>query len=325
MLPSGRLDGPVVIMGACGNAGRMHAQIYRSLGVRTVAVDPAATNAPAAVPWADGVVDVCTPTALHASSLVEAYRLGARRFIVEKPAARSLQDWRVAVAAAPKALIWSVHHQLWSQAFRVARDAVPEPVAVMCAFDKDRATDDQRGRGSSLDGGVPHVLQVEIPHQIAMAMAIDPIMRVASAAVAARGQRGAVTDAPIAVRLNMSSSRTQAVLESHLGAPRRRSLCLTDDHGGEVTVEFPVTGELTAVVRLAVAGRAPRTLFVGEDNALRRTLATALDCLGRAQIPSDASADFAGLVLSHIDDAKRMLRATDPSAQQHDAAVPAAA
>src|SRR5262249_6359345 len=71
-------DPVVLLMGARGAAGQMHARIYRSLPVRLIEVD-LGDPLPRDMPWSDVVIDVCTPTTVHGETLAWGYAQGVRR------------------------------------------------------------------------------------------------------------------------------------------------------------------------------------------------------------------------------------------------------
>jgi hypothetical protein len=76
----------------------MHVQAYRHLNVTVRGFDiidgPISEVDILSINWPDVIVDVCTPTSTHVESLTWAYALGARKFILEKPPARSNNEWR---------------------------------------------------------------------------------------------------------------------------------------------------------------------------------------------------------------------------------------
>ncbi len=124
----------------------------------------------AAVDLASAVVDVVAPTRLHYPLAATASRMGARRLIVEKPLAHSLEE-----ANRFLELSGTVHvleNYLFSAVTATMRDCIRRlgcrPCFMRTEFSKDRRSDASQGRGTS-PGYVPHVFSVEIPHQIAVA------------------------------------------------------------------------------------------------------------------------------------------------------------
>src|SRR5262245_59255247 len=226
----------IVLAGARGAAGRMHAEIHRSLGHHVVEFDaggppPAATEM-RRIPWDEAIMDVCTPTATHTRSLAWGYARGMRRFMVEKPAADNLDAWRAQLARMPSAQIFVMHTYLFSRSFRIALDAVPDITEISTVFDKDRELDDARGRGAGPDGRLPHLFQVEAPHQLAMILAIAPGLRVSNATVEIRGGRGAEPDSPVAGTVTLHDSLvTRVTVRTDLRSPRRRTLLLHNSDG----------------------------------------------------------------------------------------------
>jgi predicted dehydrogenase len=169
----------VVLVGARGFIGRLHAEIYRSLGVSLVEVDiaePDLEDELDKVPWEDAIVDICTPTAVHTESIRWGYAQGARRFLVEKPATRNYVDWRACLLDVPGAQIFVGHSYMFSRTFEVMFDACPTITAMRAAFDKDRAADDARLRGADANGGLADIFQIEAPHAFAMVLAVQPAL-----------------------------------------------------------------------------------------------------------------------------------------------------
>ena len=295
--------GRVVVLGAAGVAGKLHLGIWNSLSNLAVfAVDPTAGLViPQNFQWDDAIVDVCTPTATHDESMVEAYAKGARRFIVEKPAAASEAAWNGLLARLPGARIACVHQYLWSVAFRTARDLAGPVATFASAFDKQRAADDQRGRGAHACA-LAHTLQVEAPHQFAMALAVEPDLNVERTLITRRGLRGTDPTAATAAIVDLSAGPVRARIGSDLRAPKRRTLSLRNQNGVEIEARF-ASSTLEAAV-YADAGRGQRLVWEGVDDALRENLTAALSALSTdSALPDELSARFAGRVLNRIDHA----------------------
>jgi predicted dehydrogenase len=312
-------DDLVVVVGALGFIGRLHTQIYRSLGVPTVEVDIAD---PALSPsrlehlrWPDAVVDVCTPTAVHTESIRWAYAHGARRFLVEKPAADSYVDWRACLHDSPEALIFVAHSYMFSRAFEVMFDACPVVTAISTAFDKDRAADDWRLRGADADGQLADIMQIEIPHAFSMVLAIQPALQLVSSQYTTLGVRGPGSHSPLRCEVRFSHpTLSDVVVTSDLRAPRRRLLVLDGDDGSRVCGHFPLSASSPAsnVVHLDARQR-PTTLLDGADDLLRATLVAGLSALRAGSVPWLASAQFAALVLARIAEARRLAADEHPS------------
>src|SRR5262245_39861807 len=192
----------VVLAGALGAAGRMHALVHRSLGHPLVEFDPSGPPPSRAalrrIPWDEVILDVCTPTSVHATSMAWGYARGVRRFLVEKPPAASLAAWQTQLASMPDAQIFVVHPYLYSRAYLAALDAGPGVTGLSTTFNKDRAADDAAGRGAGPDRRLPHLFQVEAPHQFAMLLAVVPGLRVSTATFDRFDARGAEIDRPVA-------------------------------------------------------------------------------------------------------------------------------
>jgi predicted dehydrogenase len=297
----------VALLGALGTIGRVHARIYQALGVSITPVDPAAgtdyRRGLDSIDWADTIVDICTPTATHTSCLAQMYALGARRFVVEKPAATDAHSWRTQVAAMPGAQIFVVHNYLFSRAFGICRDMISQPVSISTIFNKDRTADDARGRGAGPDGQLAHVLHVEAPHQFAMVLALIEDLHVVWTDQFVFGGRGASEQAaPVAAAVTLrSGAGALGALRTHLRKPTYRMLRVIEWDGRTIEVRFPTTMELRAtVIEHHVDGRS-RTVFDGRDDMLAVTLQAAVTGLRRGEVPREASASFAESVLELID------------------------
>jgi predicted dehydrogenase len=308
-------DELVVLVGARGFIGRLHAEIYRSLGVRLVEFDIADHRTHAAlddVPWSEAIVDVCTPTAVHTESIRWGYARGARRFLVEKPAARHYVDWRACLLDVPDAQIFVGHSYMFSRTFEVMFDACPTIVSMSAAFDKDRAADDARLRGADADGRLADVLQIEVPHAFAMVLSVQPALELCSAGYTRYGERGPGSIEPTSCEARFTHrTLPDVVVTSDLRAPRRRLVELHGDDGRRILGYFPLSAAApdSLVYRVDAGGR-KTTLLEGHDDLLRTTLAAGLDAMRTGSVPWLASAQFAGIVLARIAEACRVAEAS---------------
>jgi hypothetical protein len=305
----------VVLVGARGFIGRLHAEIYRSLGVSVVEVDVGdAAPTPAqldAIPWSDVIIDVCTPTAVHTKSIRWGYARGARRFLVEKPATHNYVDWRACLLDVPDARIFVGHSYMFSRPFEVMFDACPTIRAMSAAFDKDRAADDARLRGADSEGRLANVLQIEVPHAFAMVLAVQPALELRSATYTRYGERGPGSVEPTSCEVHFSHRALPDVLvTSDLRAPRRRLLELRDDDGRRIFGYFPLSAAAPECLVYSVDARGRKTtLLEGPDDLLRATLVAGLEAMRSGSVPWLASAQFAGVVLARIAEAFRMAEA----------------
>lgn len=299
----------VVLAGARGAAGRMHALIHRSLGHRLVEFDssgpPPSGPALRRVSWDEVILDVCTPTSVHARSLAWGYARGVRRFLVEKPAAASLAAWQSQVATMPDAQIFVLHPYLYSRAYLAALDAVPAITELSTTFDKDRASDDAAGRGAGPDGRLPHLFQVEAPHQFAMLLAAVPGLRVSAATFDRVGTRGTDLNAPVAGTVVLEDTQIErAVITTDLRAPRHRVLELANGTGARARVRFSTTSDRIGRVWATDRFGRERLLFEEVDDLLRNSIVKAVDSFRRdGSVPMEASARFGATVLARIDEA----------------------
>jgi predicted dehydrogenase len=305
---------PVVLVGARGFIGRLHAEIHRSLGNAVVEIDIAEPVSQAeldAIPWRDAIVDVCTPTAVHTASIRWGYEHGARRFLVEKPATRNYVDWRACLLDVPEAQIFVAHSYMFSRAFEVMFDACPTVVSMSAAFDKDRAGDDLRLRGADAGGRLADVFQIEVPHAFAMVLAVQPALELLSATYTRYGERAPGSVEPTRCEARFAHSTLPEVLvTSDLRAPRCRLLELTGDDGRRVGGYFPLSAALPDCLVYSVDAHGRRTtLFEGRDDLLRATLVAGLKAMRSGAVPWLASAQFAGVVLARIAEARRMAEA----------------
>jgi predicted dehydrogenase len=310
----------VVVLGACGAIGRMHTDIYRSLGIRMIELDiamPALTSKELAqIPWSEAIVDVCTPTAAHTESVRWAYRYGARRFFVEKPVAGSYVEWRSCLLEASDALIFVGHSYMFSRAFEMVFETCPTPRSIRATFDKDRAADDLRLRGADQAGQLPDIFEIEVPHPLAMVLAIEPALQLVSANYTRLGERAPSAIAATSCEARLAHSRlTDVVVTSDLRAPRQRRLELRLDDAQRVVADFPLSGRssVSYVYRIGPRRRV-KTLYRGPDDLLRAVLTASLEALAEARVPWLASAQFAALAVARMVQARRLATTTSGSA-----------
>jgi predicted dehydrogenase len=307
-------DELVVLVGARGFIGRLHAEIYRSLGVPLVEFDITGARTETVlddVPWPEAIVDVCTPTAVHTESIRWGYARGARRFLVEKPAARNYVDWRACLLDVPDAQIFVGHSYMFSRTFEVMFDACPTIVSMSAAFDKDRAGDDARLRGADAHGRLADVMQIEVPHAFAMVLSVQPALELCSARYTRYGERGPGSIEPTSCEARFTHrTLPNVVVTSDLRAPRRRLVELHGDDGRRVRGYFPLSSAApdSLVYTVDVHGRRT-TLLEGHDDLLRATLIAGLDAMRTGSVPWLASAQFAAIVLARIAEACRVAAA----------------
>lgn len=320
----------VVLVGARGFIGRLHAAIYRSLGVSLVEIDlgegaptPAQLDA---IPWPDVIVDVCTPTAVHTESIRWGYARGARRFLVEKPATRNYVDWRACMLDVPDAQIFVGHSYMFSRAFEVMFDACPTLVSMSAAFDKDREEDDARLRGADAGGRLADVFQIEVPHAFAMVLAVQPALELRSATYTRYGERGPGSIEPTSCEAQFTHGTLPDVLvTSDLRAPRRRLVELEGDDGRRISGYFPLSAAAPDCLVYSVDAHGRKTtLLEGRDDLLRATLVAGLEAMRSGSVPWLASAQFAGVVLARIAEALRLAEAAGQPADDVSASAAAA-
>jgi predicted dehydrogenase len=300
----------VILVGARGFIGRLHAEIYRSLGIPLLEFDISDGRTHSALDeaqWPEAIVDVCTPTAVHTESIRWAHARGARRFLVEKPAARNYVDWRACLLDVPDAQIFVGHSYMFSRTFEVMFDACPTIVSMSAAFDKDRAADDARLRGADAHGRLADVMQIEVPHAFAMVLAVQPALELRSARYTRYGERGPGSIEPTSCEARFTHrTLPDVVVTSDLRAPRRRLVELRGDDGGRVLGYFPLSSAAPASAVYSVDARGRRrTLVEGQDDLLRATLVAGLEAMRTGSVPWLASAQFAAIVLARIAEACR--------------------
>ena len=304
----------LVIVGARGFIGRLHAGIYRSLGIEPVEYDIAGSLTRSeldAIAWSEAIVDVCTPTAVHTESIRWAYERGTRRFLVEKPAARTYVDWRACLLDVPGAEIFVGHSYMFSRTFELMFDACPTVASMRAAFDKDRAADDARLRGADADGRLADVFQVEVPHAFSMVLSVQPALELTSARYTGYGERGPGSIEPTSCEARFTHrTLPDVVVTSDLRAARRRLVELEGDDGRRILGYFPLSAASPecAVYSVDAQGR-KTTLFDGCDDLLRATLVAGLEAMRTGSVPWLASGQFAGVVLARIAEAVRLAKA----------------
>jgi predicted dehydrogenase len=307
-------DELVVVLGARGFIGRLHAEIYSSLGVPLVEFDIADRRTHAAlddVAWPEAILDVCTPTAVHTESIRWGYARGARRFLVEKPAARNYVDWRACLLDVPDAQIFVGHSYMFSRTFEVMFDACPTIVSMRAAFDKDRAADDARLRGADAHGRLADVLQIEAPHAFAMVLSVQPALELSSARYTRYGERGPGSIEPTSCEARFThGTLPDVVVTSDLRSPRRRLVELRAPDGRRVLGYFPLSSAAPDSLVFSVDAHGRRTMLLQvRDDLLRATLVAGLDAMATGSVPWLASAQFAGIVLARIAEARRLAEA----------------
>lgn len=114
-------------------------------------------------------VDIITPNHLHYSTAEAAMHYGAKNLIIEKPLAHRLVEAKR--FSGLNCNIGVMENYLFSALTKSIYDYVSlhllSPIFVKTEFSKDRRLDSAGGRGTG-DAYVPHVFEVEMPHQIAI-------------------------------------------------------------------------------------------------------------------------------------------------------------
>jgi hypothetical protein len=195
---AGRTAGTGVVVVGAGKAGSLHYRAYSRLArsgllarERVQFVDHAGAPGPdlAALLRRDGyrapvvtgrdrlaphpveatIVDLCLPSRSLAAVLVEWWRAGYRKFVVEKPFTippESADAVREVLAGSQVVL---VRNYLHSRVHETVREFMAlfalEPVLCLTNFSKDRRADNLRRRGASPTAS-PTVFEVEMPHQL---------------------------------------------------------------------------------------------------------------------------------------------------------------
>ncbi|MEU4727673.1 hypothetical protein [Streptomyces sp. NPDC023588] len=165
---SGRLDRDrIQFVDPTRRAGPELAALLRRDGVAEKVVAGRAELTPTAPE--STVVDLCLPSRTLAPALLEWWRAGYRKFVIEKPftVPPELVDDVRRVLETSQAVL--VRNYLHSQVHAAVRDLIGlydlDPVLCVTNFSKDRRADNLRGRGASGTAS-PTVFEVEMPHQL---------------------------------------------------------------------------------------------------------------------------------------------------------------
>jgi predicted dehydrogenase len=312
----------ILLLGACGFAGRFHQAAYAKLGITDLTlVDPIEIEGHHlgidrlrnSVNWQEVIVDVCVPTSLHTTVISTLASLGARRFIVEKPAAESADEWRRLLAQTPDSLFFHVNNYLFSGAFNAALNYITtrklRPNYILSSFNKDRRAHSLRGRGADPAGNLPHVFKIELPHQLGLALALFPSALVCDAwtrpmtlAMREIDDHGSGT-----VILKYNSCQV-AKLQTDLQLQISRQLFIGCTDGTLISVQFATDHSFLARAEtLSSPVDSREVLFHSPDVSLNKTLELALSIFrGEGTVPYFASNAFALHVLEQIDDAIRL-------------------
>ncbi|MEU0600381.1 hypothetical protein ABZ484_19375 [Streptomyces sp. NPDC006393] len=165
---AGRLDpARIQFVDHAGRAGRELAALLAADALPERVVQSRAQVA--GTPPESTIVDLCLPSRDLAPALVEWWRAGYRKFVVEKPflVPPDLAGEVGRVLASSSAVL--VRNYLHSRVHRTVRELVARydlaPLLCVTNFSKDRRADSRRRRGAS-GSGSPTVFEVEIPHQL---------------------------------------------------------------------------------------------------------------------------------------------------------------
>jgi hypothetical protein len=190
-------------------------------------------------------------------------------------------------------------------------NACPTVVSMRAAFDKDRAGDDLRLRGADARGRLADVFQIEVPHAFAIVLAVQPALELLSATYTRYGERCPGLVEPTRCEARFAHTTVEEVLiTSDLRAPRRRQLELTGVDGRRVGGYFPLSASSPDCFVYSVDAHGRKvTLLEGHDDLLRATLVAGLKAMRSGAVPWLASAQFAGVVLARIAEARRMAEA----------------
>ncbi|MFD7003215.1 hypothetical protein ACFWA5_44950 [Streptomyces mirabilis] len=165
---SGRLDrGRIQFVDPSRTAGPELAELLRRDGVAEHVVADRAELAPVAPE--STIVDLCLPSSVLAPSLLDWWRAGYRRFLIEKPftiAPEFVDDVRRVLETSQAVLVRNYLHSQVHGEVRALIDLYDlDPVLCVTNFSKDRRADNLRGRGAS-SAGSPTVFELEMPHQL---------------------------------------------------------------------------------------------------------------------------------------------------------------
>lgn len=123
----------------------------------------------------DAIVHVCTPPATHAEILVQVMRAGFRHIIVEKPLATSQEEVQsvVATARATGAEVLVLNNWLSSALTNMVREEIARGIQAGDRPSIMRICSLKSRIGRSLrDTGHRSIFEVEIPHMIALSVAL---------------------------------------------------------------------------------------------------------------------------------------------------------
>lgn len=130
------------------------------------------------IDFGNAIIDLCVPNDMHYQCAKEAYDLGARKIIIEKPISNTILDAKKIGALGANIAI--TENYVYSRVTEQLKETIDKfqlkPKFARTEFSKDRRCDTSNGRGF-LKSGPPHVFTVEIPHQIALVNYLfgDPI------------------------------------------------------------------------------------------------------------------------------------------------------
>jgi len=334
-----------IVMVGCGRQGRLHlqclAKLQDSFDVRIVGVVDASPDRAAAVVRSlpalgfaaegvvqgdslamlagevdlrEAVVDVVTTNTAHHEVAIQAAAGGARGIVIEKPLADTLEHaHRLRDLERPV-------YMMENYVFSVVTDFVREYLAanrltprfVKTEFSKDRRRDSRDGRGM-LDDYVPHVFDVEMPHQIALvAHLLGPARAVYDAwchdmvlpdgRITDHGE-GAIT---LAHDGGVTSYNYSNLLGYHCLSQTHRTVRLYCDDDVRILCYYPSTVDLSGSVLVYRGGRMVerRSFF---DDSLTEAFRQLLTCC-RDDVAAVTDAQFGCAVLDVLTTGKRLAR-----------------
>lgn len=314
----------LVLDGALGKAGRYHKEAFARLGVQIdqscdISLQNSGLEAALCSMLASGVspdeiiVDICTPTASHCETMLLGYKMGVRRFIVEKPAASSEHEWNSLISTFDNTYtrIYTIHNYLYSRAFsallQYQKRSNLKPVEFVLVFNKDRRKDSANGRGMALGGNLPTVFQIEVPHALSLGAGLigklsvensswRPMILEDRTCIPRHGVGEIFLSGPHKEKVNISSS---------LQAKFSRHACVKFEDNSIVTIDF---GKSNSVVMLSSPNNSRQeVIYKGVDDMLAYTLKDAIVTLeNSAPIPHFASTGFTRDILHLIDVASRL-------------------
>ena len=307
----------IVLIGSRGRAGMYHKKIYTELSIKDIKeVDIGVPNTYSSLnelvqkyPLERSVIDVCTPTSTHVEIIRKAYDHGARRFVVEKPAAFNLAEWRKLVEETTDAQYFIIHNYLYSTAFKYARKFIAKNkwkvVNIHSTFSKDRTKDSISNRGVSESGIHPHIFQIEMPHQISLAIAVLGPIEVTNANcyLEILGNQNLPSLGHGMVKAKNLEGST-AELHTNLQGETTRSLIIYRNTGESLQIQFATDINLHSKVTMVTDYSSSKLLFDGYDNSLKNSINCALLTLNKNKdIPWQSSVKFASSILQNIDQA----------------------